>query len=72
MHREINETTCSRDFIFRRWGGCIVAIVAKDKVSQFVDALKKELSRCGIKDGFKFDDLVFLTEPNQGAAIYTI
>ncbi|XP_017792051.1 PREDICTED: N-acetylgalactosamine kinase [Habropoda laboriosa] len=54
------------------WGGCIVAIITKDKVSQFVDALKKELARCGIKDGFKLEDLVFPTEPNQGAAIYTI
>ncbi|CAK9829294.1 N-acetylgalactosamine kinase [Anthophora retusa] len=54
------------------WGGCIVAIVTKDKVTEFVDALKKEIVRCGIKDGFKLDDLVFPTEPNQGAAIYTI
>ncbi|XP_076671567.1 N-acetylgalactosamine kinase isoform X1 [Andrena cerasifolii] len=53
------------------WGGCIVAITTKDKVCQFVDALKKELGRCGIKGGFKLDDLVFPTEPNQGAAIYT-
>lgn len=54
------------------WGGCIVAIITKDKVSQFVDTLKKELGLCGIKDGFKLDDLVFPTEPNQGAAIYMI
>ncbi|KZC08294.1 PREDICTED: N-acetylgalactosamine kinase [Dufourea novaeangliae] len=53
------------------WGGCIVAITTKDKVFQFVDALKKELARDEIKDGFKLDDLVFPTEPNQGAAIYT-
>ncbi|KAK9301971.1 hypothetical protein QLX08_005882 [Tetragonisca angustula] len=52
------------------WGGCIVAIVTKDKVSQFVDTLKKEIGRSGIKDGFKLGDLVFPTEPNQGAAIY--
>ncbi|CAK9797936.1 N-acetylgalactosamine kinase [Anthophora quadrimaculata] len=54
------------------WGGCIVAIVTKDKVTEFVDALKEEIVRCGIKDGFKLDDLVFPTKPNQGAAIYTI
>ncbi|CAL7936250.1 unnamed protein product [Xylocopa violacea] len=53
------------------WGGCIVAIITKDKVSQFVDTLKMELGRCRIKDGFKLDDLVFPTEPKQGAAIYT-
>lgn len=47
-----------------------MAIITKDKVSQFVATLKKELDRCGIKDGFKLDDLVFPTEPNQGAAIY--
>ncbi|KOX67564.1 N-acetylgalactosamine kinase [Melipona quadrifasciata] len=52
------------------WGGCIVAIVTKDMVSQFVDTLKKEIGRSGIKDGFKLGDLVFPTEPNQGAAIY--
>ena len=62
----------SCDFILHRWGGCIVAIITKDKVSQFVDTLKKELDLCGIKDGFKLDDLVFPTEPNQGAAIYMI
>lgn len=60
----------SNNFILHRWGGCIVAIVTKDKVSQFVDTLKKEIGRSGIKDGFKLDDLVFPTEPNQGAAIY--
>ncbi|XP_031827885.1 N-acetylgalactosamine kinase isoform X2 [Nomia melanderi] len=54
------------------WGGCIVAITTKDKVFQFLDALKKELALDGIKDGFKLDDLVFPTEPNQGAVIYTI
>ncbi|XP_076248977.1 N-acetylgalactosamine kinase [Calliopsis andreniformis] len=53
------------------WGGCIVAITTKDKVFQFVEALKKDLDRDGIKDGFKLNDLVFPTEPNQGAAIYT-
>ncbi|XP_076622135.1 N-acetylgalactosamine kinase [Colletes latitarsis] len=54
------------------WGGCIVAIAAKDKVFQFVDALKKEIARDGIKDGFELDYLVFPTEPNRGAAIYKI
>ncbi|XP_076650138.1 N-acetylgalactosamine kinase [Halictus rubicundus] len=54
------------------WGGCIVAITTKDKVSQFVDALRERIGRDGIKDGFKLDDLVFPMEPNQGAAIYTI
>ncbi|XP_071874680.1 N-acetylgalactosamine kinase isoform X1 [Bombus fervidus] len=53
------------------WGGCIVAITTKNKVSQFVDKLKKEIDRCEIKDEFKLGDLVFPTEPNQGAAIYT-
>ncbi|XP_054012732.1 N-acetylgalactosamine kinase isoform X1 [Hylaeus anthracinus] len=53
------------------WGGCIVAITTKDKVFQFLDTLKKDLARDGIKDGFKLDDLVFPTEPNQGAVIYT-
>lgn len=49
-----------------------MAITTKDKVFQFLDALKKELALDGIKDGFKLDDLVLPTEPNQGAAIYTI
>ncbi|XP_078041180.1 N-acetylgalactosamine kinase isoform X2 [Augochlora pura] len=53
------------------WGGCIVAITSKDKVSQFVCALKKQIARDGIKDGFELDDLVFPMGPNQGAAIYT-
>lgn len=54
------------------WGGCVVAIVKKDKVSRFVDALKDEIRQSGIEEGFKLDDLVFPTESNQGAAIYTI
>ncbi|XP_017885853.1 N-acetylgalactosamine kinase [Ceratina calcarata] len=54
------------------WGGCVVAIVKKDRVSQFVDTLKEQIRQSGIEEGFKLDDLVFLTESNQGAAIYTI
>nr|XP_034184341.1 N-acetylgalactosamine kinase isoform X2 [Osmia lignaria] len=53
------------------WGGCIVAIITKDKVSQFLDKLKTEFVQCGIKRGFELNDLVFPTEPNQGAVIYT-
>lgn len=48
-----------------------MAITTKNKVSQFVDKLKKEIGRYEIKDEFKLGDLVFPTEPNQGAAIYT-
>lgn len=59
------------NLILHRWGGCIVAITTKNKVSQFVDKLKKEIGRYEIKDEFKLGDLVFPTEPNQGAAIYT-
>ncbi|KAG7187611.1 hypothetical protein KM043_016673 [Ampulex compressa] len=53
------------------WGGCIVAITTKDKVSQFVDSLREEQRRNGIKDDLELKNLVFPTEPNQGAAIYT-
>lgn len=52
------------------WGGCIVAITTKDKVSEFVDKLKTEISRCEIKLTFQLKDLVFPTEPSQGAVIY--
>nr|XP_003705628.1 PREDICTED: N-acetylgalactosamine kinase [Megachile rotundata]XP_012146161.1 PREDICTED: N-acetylgalactosamine kinase [Megachile rotundata] len=53
------------------WGGCIVAITTKDKVSEFVDKLKTEMMRCGVKQRFQVEDLVFPTEPSQGAVIYT-
>lgn len=71
IHGEINKMTRSCNLILHRWGGCIVAITTKNKVSQFVDKMKKEIGRCEIKDEFKLGDLVFPTEPNQGAAIYT-
>lgn len=54
------------------WGGCIVAIVSKDKVSQFVDDIRQYLGEIDHRNGSDFNDMVFPTEPNQGAAIYTL
>ncbi|KAK2580917.1 hypothetical protein KPH14_005986 [Odynerus spinipes] len=53
------------------WGGCIVGIITKDKVSQFVDDIRRYLSESRVTNGPESNDMVFPTEPNQGAAIYT-
>lgn len=54
------------------WGGCIVAITTNDKVSQFVEALREELCQRPMNGDLGSKDLVFPTEPNQGAVIYTM
>ncbi|XP_043673812.1 N-acetylgalactosamine kinase isoform X3 [Vespula pensylvanica] len=54
------------------WGGCIVAIITKDKISQFVEDIRQYLWESCTKYELDLDDLVFPTEPNQGAAIYTL
>ncbi|XP_011873350.1 PREDICTED: N-acetylgalactosamine kinase isoform X2 [Vollenhovia emeryi] len=52
------------------WGGCIVAIIDKNRVQQFVEALRAYLCQNNTKD--RAEDLVFPTSPNQGAIIYTM
>ncbi|XP_020283048.1 N-acetylgalactosamine kinase isoform X2 [Pseudomyrmex gracilis] len=54
------------------WGGCIVALINKNKVQQFMDALRTDSSRNNTKDREKIEDMIFPTAPNQGAAIYTV
>ncbi|KMQ95629.1 n-acetylgalactosamine kinase [Lasius niger] len=54
------------------WGGCIVAIIDKNEVQQFVDALRTDLYENSTKDRAEFKDMVFPTAPNQGAVIYTV
>ncbi|KAL0122457.1 hypothetical protein PUN28_007290 [Cardiocondyla obscurior] len=53
------------------WGGCIVAIIDKTKVEQFVESLRAYLCQSGAKDRSELEDMVFPTSPNQGAVIYT-
>ncbi|XP_041975853.1 N-acetylgalactosamine kinase [Aricia agestis] len=55
------------------WGGCIVALCHKDKVNDYIEALKEEyyVKKCN-KDKNKTDAYVFATSPNYGAAIYKI
>ncbi|KAM0726000.1 N-acetylgalactosamine kinase [Formica fusca] len=54
------------------WGGCIVAIIDKTEVQQFVDALRTDLCQNSTKDRAELKDMVFPTAPNQGAVIYTV
>ncbi|XP_043495400.1 N-acetylgalactosamine kinase [Polistes fuscatus] len=54
------------------WGGCIVAIILKDNISQFVEKIRKHLLESCTTNGLDLEDLVFPTEPNQGAAIYVL
>lgn len=54
------------------WGGCIVAIIDKNEVQQFVDALRTYLYQNSTKDRTELKDMVFPTAPNQGAVIYTV
>ncbi|XP_072767290.1 N-acetylgalactosamine kinase [Anoplolepis gracilipes] len=53
------------------WGGCIVAIIDKNEVQHFVDALRTDLYQNSTKDREELKDMVFPTSPNQGAVIYT-
>ncbi|XP_035743214.1 N-acetylgalactosamine kinase-like isoform X1 [Vespa mandarinia] len=53
------------------WGGCIVAIITKEKISQFVEDIQQYLWENCRNYELDLDDLVFPTEPDQGAAIYT-
>ncbi|KAG5333616.1 GALK2 kinase, partial [Acromyrmex heyeri] len=53
------------------WGGCIVAIIDKNGVQQFVEALRAYLCQNSTKDQAELEDMVFPTSPNQGAIIYT-
>ncbi|KAI4503777.1 hypothetical protein M0802_001180 [Mischocyttarus mexicanus] len=59
-------------YYYNRWGGCIVAIILKDNISQFVENIRKYLFESSTTNGLDLEDLVFPTEPNQGAAIYTL
>ncbi|XP_033223886.1 N-acetylgalactosamine kinase isoform X2 [Belonocnema kinseyi] len=52
------------------WGGCVVAITTRNNVHTFVEALKEKFYRNLDLGGAALKDLVFPTEPYQGAAIY--
>ncbi|KAB0796666.1 hypothetical protein PPYR_10800 [Photinus pyralis] len=53
------------------WGGCAVALVTAENVSNYIDVLKtKFYSQIGIDNNL--DGLVFATKPNAGAHIYVI
>ncbi|XP_039309322.1 N-acetylgalactosamine kinase isoform X2 [Solenopsis invicta] len=54
------------------WGGCIVAIINKNGVQQFVEALRAYLCQNSTKNQAELEDMVFPTSPNQGAIIYTM
>ncbi|TGZ55214.1 N-acetylgalactosamine kinase [Temnothorax longispinosus] len=54
------------------WGGCIVALVDKNRVQQFVENLREYLCQNSTKDRAELEDIVFPTSPNDGAVIYTV
>ncbi|KAL6261505.1 hypothetical protein P5V15_006593 [Pogonomyrmex californicus] len=54
------------------WGGCIVAIIDKNGVQQFVEDLRTYLCQNSTKNRAELEDMVFPTSPNQGAVIYTV
>ncbi|XP_077256970.1 N-acetylgalactosamine kinase isoform X2 [Temnothorax americanus] len=54
------------------WGGCIVALVDKNRVQQFVEDLREYLCQNSTKDRAELEDMVFPTSPNDGAVIYTV
>ncbi|XP_066581110.1 N-acetylgalactosamine kinase isoform X1 [Prorops nasuta] len=55
------------------WGGCVVAIVPKDKVSQFVDTLRNDIIyQNQTENEVDPKKLVFQTEPKEGAIVYII
>lgn len=58
-------------FCYSRWGGCIVAITQRSEVTEFVQALREKFYSDKKKTDVGIEKLVFPTEPNQGATIYT-
>lgn len=48
-----------------------MAIICKNKVQRFVDALRADLCQNTTKNAVELKDMVFPTAPNQGAVIYT-
>ncbi|XP_012279554.1 N-acetylgalactosamine kinase isoform X2 [Orussus abietinus] len=51
------------------WGGCVVAIVRKSEVAEFLEAMQENFYKSRDTSLDK-KHLLFPTEPNQGAAIY--
>jgi len=49
-----------------------VAIIDKNGVQQFVEAIRAYLCQNSAKDRAELEDLVFPTSPNQGVIIYTV
>lgn len=52
------------------WGGCVVAITTRQNVEQFLERLIENYYNSHDLKGADIKDLVFTTEPYQGAAIY--
>ena len=55
---------------FYRWGGCMVALVAEDKIDSFKNELyDRYYVQNKNADGKKRDSYLFSTEPEDGATI---
>ncbi|XP_015602041.1 N-acetylgalactosamine kinase isoform X2 [Cephus cinctus] len=54
------------------WGGCVVAITTEDKAREFMEALENKFYKHRKHENTEIKDLLFVTQPNQGAAIYTV
>ena len=57
------------------WGGCIVALVAKDNLQNYIESIKSEYystlnSISTDKDCL--DSVIFPTKPGPGAQIYSV
>ena len=53
------------------WGGCIVALVEENKTDAFIEALKVSYyGNLEAAKGKSLDEVIFKTEPGQGALLY--
>lgn len=53
------------------WGGCIVALVNKNNVKEFIDKVKDEYYSKYAK-GRSLDDVIFPTQPGAGAMLFNV
>lgn len=59
------------NFFVSRWGGCVIALTTKDKLSNFIFKLKDKLrNELNLPDDYEMDSLVFPTQPGMGASVY--
>ena len=56
---------------FYSWGGCIVALVLEDRVEEYVNKMKREFYLAHNKKVDNWDSVIFSSNPEGGANIFS-